>query len=191
MNTQTEQVAGQAGVLDFVHLIGQFDAIASAMAVRQRRPGLPQVGEGEGARPGMAQPPAVGDGPGRIRFVAIPGLSAGAGFLPEQFRGHEGHLLRGCQRRGGHELVQMAVEVAGVDPAPGHGRMPDQPFQERDVGLGAGDVAARQGVAQAGKRLHPVCAVDDQLGDHRIVEDRHRVAFHNAGVDPHARGRLG
>ena len=85
------------------------------------------------------------------------------------------------------ELVEMAIQIAGIDRAFDHRRMPRKPFEEGDVRFRPFDLAGRERFAQAGEGGFAVSAVNDQLGDHRVVEDRHRVAFHHAGIDAHVR----
>ena len=59
-------------------------------------------------------------------------------------------------------------------------------LQERDVGGHADDLAAGQRLGEPPQRRRAVVAVDDELGDHRVVVGRDLVAGTHAGVDAHA-----
>jgi hypothetical protein len=55
-----------------------------------------------------------------------------------------------------------------------------------NVGLDAAHLILPQRAAHAQNRLHPIFAPDNELGDHRIVEDRNLGSLVNAAVIPHA-----
>ncbi len=63
--------------------------------------------------------------------------------------------------------------------------------EQRDVGLDAADEIFIQSARQTRDRLLAICSVADQLGQQRIVIDRHVPAFIHAAVaaDARARGR--
>ncbi len=61
--------------------------------------------------------------------------------------------------------------------------------QEGDVGSRPQRLALREAGAELLQRRGAVTAPDDQLGDHRVVVHRDRVATAHAGIDPHLVGR--
>ena len=77
----------------------------------------------------------------------------------------------------------MPVQVAGVDGAIDHRGVPYQPLEKFDVRFRPADLARGKGIAHARERGGAVRVVHDELGDHRVVEDRHRVAADHAGID--------
>ncbi len=88
------------------------------------------------------------------------------------------------------EFVEVPVEIAGVDLAGDDGRMPHETFEELDVRFRSDDVARRERFAHAHERELARRVPGDELGDHRVVEDRDRIAFDDAGVDAHVRRGL-
>ena len=56
--------------------------------------------------------------------------------------------------------------------------------QEAGVGLDRPNLDLVEHAGQLADRLVAVFAVDDQLGDHRVVEGRNRIAFLDPGFDP-------
>ena len=53
------------------------------------------------------------------------------------------------------------------------------------------DNTLAQGALQASESFFPVPAVGNNLSDHRVEFGRDRIAFRNAGINPHARTRRG
>ena len=119
------------------------------------------------------------------------GVRAGRVFLRQQARGRGGEQQCRVAFNRGEEFVEVAVEVAGVDGRIDDGRMPDEAFEEGDVRLRPGDLACGQCIAQPGEGARAILVPHDQLGDHRVVEDRDRIAFDHARIDAHVfrRGR--
>ena len=60
--------------------------------------------------------------------------------------------------------------------------MAQNPLVERNIGFDAAHLILAQRAAHAQDRLDPIFAPGNQLGDHRIVIDRHLGAFVNAAV---------
>ena len=81
----------------------------------------------------------------------------------------------------------LALDQRGVEVGVGERRRGDQAAEKLDVVGDADDPVARQRVAHARQRGGAAVVVDDQLGDHRVVERRDRVALLDAGVDAHVR----
>ncbi len=79
----------------------------------------------------------VGGAAERVRFVV---QQRGGG-------GGEQHAV-GRRHVADQEFVEVPIEVAGVDAAFDHRRMPRQPFEEADVRFRADDLACRQRLAQ-------------------------------------------
>jgi hypothetical protein len=100
-------------------------------------------------------------------------------------RGDEPGVV-GRRRFGREEPVVLALDQRGVEIGVGERRRRDEAAEELDVVGDADDAVARERVAHPRERGGAVGAVDDQLGDHRVVERRDRVAFFDAGVDAHA-----
>ena len=76
-----------------------------------------------------------------------------------------------------HDLVEVTIEIAGIDACLDHCRMADQALEEFNIALGPDNHRLRQGQTQARQRRRAIGRVDDQLGDHRIVVDRDLVAL--------------
>ena len=89
------------------------------------------------------------------------------------------------------KLIEIAIQRAGVDGGVDDAGVTDQAFEEGDVRFRTIDRALRQRVAQAREGARAILVPDDQLGDHRVVEDRDGVAFDHAGVDARMRVRAG
>ena len=68
IETRAEDRVGQARSGNLDRGIAEHDAVVAGAAVRNGFDARFAVQEGEGALAGMAQPPAVGDGPRRIRI---------------------------------------------------------------------------------------------------------------------------
>ena len=85
------------------------------------------------------------------------------------------------------ELIQVAIEIAGVDLPLDHRRVTYQPLEEADIGFRPDDLARSQRFAQALQGLCAIGGKQDQLGDHRVIENRDRVAFDHAAVQPQRR----
>ena len=78
--------------------------------------------------------------------------------------------------RGGAQRAEMAVDEAGVEFAAAKVRRARQRRKEPGVAARAGDHGGVQRFRQAIERSVPGRAMRDHLGDHRVVERRHRVA---------------
>jgi hypothetical protein len=63
--------------------------------------------------------------------------------------------------------------------------------EERKVGAEPRDLGRGQGAAQPAQGAGAVGIPGDDLGDHRVVERRHRVALPDPGIDPDMRRRSG
>ena len=135
-----------------------------------RQPSSERHGEsGVGARPR-----------GRCRAAARVALELGE-------RGEQPDVVGRLRRPAGTARL-LALDQRGVEVGVGERRRRDQAAEELDV---VGDADDR-GTAPAPARMRAsaagaVGAVDDQLGDHRVVERRDRVALLDAGVDAHVR----
>jgi len=87
---------------------------------------------------------------------------------------------------GGWQQVRaMAFDEARVRVASQEGRMRHHALEEREVGLHAEDGRPGERLLHAPRALGAVVAPHDELGDHGVVEDAHRVALAHAGVQPH------
>ena len=80
--------------------------------------------------------------------------------------------------------------MSPVSTLPGRERLVrDDALQEGDVGRDADDLVLGERLGEPPQRRRPILAVDDQLGDHRIVVRRDLVAGAHAGVHAHRRRR--
>ena len=70
--------------------------------------------------------------------------------------------------------VGIACEIRG---------MSDDTLEECEVGLHAEDLGRGQGLLHASRGLVAIASPDDELRDHRVVEDAHLVALSHAGVE--------
>ena len=116
------------------------------------------------------------------RAAAARSVAGALGF--GEGRGHEGVGRR--LARGRREPRLLALDQGGVERGIGERRRGDQPAEELDVVGDADDPVRRQRRLHLRQRRGPVGAMDDQLGDHRVVERGDRVALLDAGVDAHA-----
>ena len=128
-----------------------------------------------------------------MRAPAIAGaerVAARAGAFVQERARHSG-----CSgQRQGHRLLvkqgrglarnQRGIELRLCERITAH-HMP----QELHVGGQAHDVRLRQRRVEAGECLLARGAVHDQLGDHRVVKRRDRIALAHTVVDPHRRAR--
>ena len=98
------------------------------------------------------------------------------------------HVVAAASPAAGNSTACSRSISAGVEIGVRERRRRDQPAEELDVVGHADDAVLRERVAHA--RAAPrrrSRAVHDQLGDHRVVERRDRVALLDAGVDAHVR----
>jgi hypothetical protein len=95
---------------------------------------------------------------------------------------------RGRGQDGQHR--QMPLDQPGVEPRLGEVRMPRQPGEEGEIGDRARHPRLLERPHQPPQRRRPVRPVHDQLGDHRVVMRRDRVARPDAGLGPHALGKV-
>ena len=95
-------------------------------------------------------------------------------------------LGRGRLRRR-EEYGAMAADEAGIELGCGKGRVRRDRRQEAQIGADADDLVIGQCPAQALHRAGAVAIPDDQLGDHRVVMHRDRVARPHPGIDPDMR----
>ena len=166
--------------------------VIAAVAMRGEHVAVVAVVQRQTSLAAVTEAPAVGHRPRRGGIAAAGGDGAGLRFFQQQRRYRRRHARAahaGRVRGSGHEAVEIAVQRAGVDGRADHGRVADQPFEERDVRFRTVDHALRQRVAQAGEGARAVFVPDDEFGDHRVVEDGDGVAFDHAGID--ARVRVG
>ena len=98
-----------------------------------------------------------------------------------QKRRHCQHVV--ARRVAGDQGFLLATYQSGIDRPRGKVRVGRQRREEGDVGDRASDLGARKGGLQSRQRLRAVARVNDQLGDHRIVEGRYGVARPDAGLD--------
>jgi hypothetical protein len=145
------------------------------------------VDEGERERvPVAVRPPGIDFAPRRMR---VPGGGRGVGARGDEREGlaeggGEQHIRR--RRRGGRkQRGVVSRDQAGVEPRGGEGLVGDNALQEGDVARHTGDLVARERLREASQRGRPIVAVDDQLGDHRVVERRDLIALAHAGVHAH------
>src|SRR6056297_1014453 len=130
------------------------------------------------ARLATADSPPVGPRPGRS--VAL----LGGMFLFAQQPGR-----RGCRNFGRNwgvsleDVVQRAIQQAGVDGGIGDFGTLCQLQQKPEVGGQAADVAFGQRLLQTGQCDGPVFARYHKFGDHRIVVNADPVAGLHAGID--------
>ena len=132
---------------------------------------------------GMAvEAPAVEHAPGRFAL----GRARGRRRLALQFgqRGQQPHLV-GCGRLRGEQVGLLALDQRGVQVGVRERRHAHQPRQELDVVGHAEHAVLRQRLAHARQRGLARAVPDDQLGDHRVVVRRDRVALLDAGVHAH------
>ena len=86
----------------------------------------------------------------------------------------------------GAEPSKVQVDEAGVDRPGLELGAAHQRAQESEIGLRPDDDGVVELLCERGQRLGAARAMDDHLGDHRIVEGRDAVAGLEAGVDPDA-----
>ena len=98
--------------------------------------------------------------------------------------GMDGLFVR--RMRLGPEPSEIGVDEAGVDRSGRKLRAPQELAQEREIGLRPDDDGVVELVQERGQRLGAVGAMNDHLGDHRIIIGRDAVAGGEAGVDPDA-----
>src|SRR5665647_3046711 len=82
--------------------------------------------------------------------------------------------------------VRFQIEELGVDVATLESRVLHHAREKGDRRRGALDDERLQGELHPGQRLGPVTSLADDLGDHRVVEWRHRVARVDVRIEPHA-----
>ena len=110
-------------------------------------------------------------------------------------RGDQANLGHGCReqclvRQRGERPEQFRViarDQPGVDVAGGERLMGDDALQEGNVGCDADVFACGECVGKPAQRRRTILAVDDQLGDHRVVPGRDLVARPHARIDAHVR----
>ena len=119
--------------------------------------------------------------PAIMAFPRI-GRRAGGGQQHLKRRGGQRQCGRGARRR--LQVGSEAVGEAGVELRRLHRRMRDQALQEAEVAGDAGDPAFTERRRRAAPAPRPG-SPGDQLGDHRVVEGRDRVARPHAALDPH------
>ncbi len=71
----------------------------------------------------------------------------------------------------------------GAHLAVAQDRLGGEPAQEAQVGPHAEDRRPVERILESGQRIRAARAVDDELGEHRVVAVRHGVALLDAGVD--------
>ena len=79
----------------------------------------------------------------------------------------------------------MARNKSGVDLAGNKVRMFQRADEKRSVGAQAGDLRLFQRMRELRGGRFARVRMRNHLGDHRIVERRHRIAFAHAGIHPH------
>ena len=101
--------------------------------------------------------------------------------------GHRGAKLEIAQRVGRfRQLLQFALDEAGVDGVGAHVRVRNQRRQERDVGDDAPDISLFQPAVEPLDGGLPRRRPGDHFCQHGIVIRRHRIAIAIAGVNPQA-----
>ncbi len=132
-------------------------------------------------------PPTITGGPGRL---SLPARALGALGQQQVHRAHHqnfiGHLARIAD-----EAVQMPVDEAGIDGAGSEGVVAHNGPQERRVGRYSGDAGLGERPVQVTQRAFASGVPGDQLGDHGIVMDAHRIALPDAGINTDMTAVLG
>ena len=80
----------------------------------------------------------------------------------------------------------MRVDEAGVERAGRDLRAAHQRAQEGEIGLRPDHDGVVELPVEHAQRLGAGRRMDDELGDHRVVERRHAVAGGDARIDPHS-----
>ncbi len=134
------------------------------------------------ARGVAVEAPTVEHAPGRF----APGRASGGCRLALQLgqRGQQPALV-GHRRLLGEQVGLLALDQCCVQVGIGEGRHAHQPRQEFDVVGDADHAVLRQRLAHARQRGLARAVPDDQLGDHRVVVRRDRIALLHAGVHAH------
>ena len=129
---------------------------------------------------------------GRVLHAMARQLAADAGRTLARLAPHE------CSQRNqeqgvvmhhvaaGETAAVMLGNEAGVEVTGGELRVRQQGRLERDVARHAADYKGIQRCAHAADSVGAVCAVHDELGDHRVVMHGDFAAFEHAGVDANA-----
>src|SRR5690606_4533046 len=109
---------------DFARHTGSFEAVIAVRAVGGEFDALARGDEGDDALAGMAESPAVGGCPRRMWIAAGARRGQRIGLFGEQ-GGDRGRGQRVVVQGAGiaDELVEMPIEVSGVDGALDDGRM--------------------------------------------------------------------
>ena len=84
----------------------------------------------------------------------------------------------------------MGVDEAGVERAGRDLRAFHQRAQEGQIGLRPDHDGVVELPVEQRQRFRPGRRMDDELGDHRVVEGGHAVAGGDAGIDPDSRQTL-
>src|SRR5262249_39643062 len=125
-----------------------------------------------GHLPGAVGHAAVGDDSARLDLLGVVGNGRGGGR-------RELRLPRRLFRRSDAEGVEEGVVEAAGDK----GRRLHEAEVEGDVRPDAEELELAQGPAHAEDRLGSRLALDDKLGDERIVVERDLVAIEDRAVD--------
>ena len=140
----------------------------------------------DGARGAAVQAPAVARRQGESRSGAAAAASrASAASRSSSASAASSQASSGTAALAGNRLACSRSISAGVEVGVGEGRAGHQPRQEVDVVGHADHAVLRQRLEHARQRLRRSLVPDDQLGDHRVVVRRDRVALLDAGVDAH------
>ena len=98
-----------------------------------------------------------------------------------------GLLRDGVVGDGRRDCVAFAIEKGGIGRAGAKGRMLEQADQERQIRADAANRKLAQRRRQARDCQVARFRRRDHLRNHRVVVDRHLVAFRDAGIDADAR----
>ena len=83
----------------------------------------------------------------------------------------------------------MTFDKAGIDLAGQELRMRCDPRQKLEISPNPEHRSLGEGAAQMDESRRTIFSPGNDLGDHRIVERRHRVALPHTGIDPGEFGR--
>jgi len=103
-------------------------------------------------------------------------------------RGGQGQLFGGCA--GAVDLAEVFGDQRGAEIAVDKLRVLEQVGQQLLVARHAQQHRVLHGAQQLAPRLLAGGAMGDDLAEQRVIERADALAFENAVVDPHARGRF-
>ena len=82
-----------------------------------------------------------------------------------------------------HQLVEVALDEPRIDLGRAEFRLKQSVEQEAGVGVDRPDLDLVEDRRKLADRFRAIVAARDQLGDHRVVEGRDRIALLDTGLD--------